>query len=89
MIHFVEFLLDFFKDPRVTSCESLNIVELETLAVKSLDLGRVEVNVFFGENVIIFSVDFDDELILWRGQVVSPYFLQRCKASDGDRLGKE
>ena len=50
---------------------SLNIVELKTFAFEGLDFGRVEVNLFFGERIIIVAIDFDDEFVLGRGQVVS------------------
>ena len=73
----------------MTSSESYSIVELEIIALKILNLGRVIVNVFFGDSVVILSIDFDNEFILWWGQVVCPYLLQRRKASNGNRLRKE
>ena len=46
---------------------SFIIVELETLAFESLNFGRIEVDVFFGERIVFFTIDFDDKLVLWRG----------------------
>ena len=63
---------------------SLNIVELEFLAFKNLELGRVEVNLFFGESVVIVIIDFDDEFVLRRRQVVGLHLLQRFKAAQGN-----
>ena len=88
MVYFVDFRLEIVKDPRHSSFERLNIIELKTFAFEGLDFGRIKVNLFFGERIIIVAIDFDDKFVLGRGQVVSLHFFERVKANNGNSLRK-
>ena len=73
LIYFVDLFLEFIEDPRHRSGVSLNIIDFKTFAFQELDIRWVETNNFFYEYEVVFSIDFNDELVFRWGQKVDPH----------------